>query len=524
MEPTVVTSTVAARNVSARGDGSFVVEMEELFTGWFEVANLAGAPGSTVTFNVSTMEGTVEEYNMANAYTFGASGAGNFRMRFSYNEIQYITINGLSKPPALADVVGKRLAVDLRRTGHFESSSSLVNKEYAITVNNYLGLTTGGMTVDCPHRERRGYGGDGHTSYQFALAHFGVGAYFTKWARDFADVQTADGNVPHTAPTVSGGGGPAWSGFVITLPYEVHRAHGDTRLLAQMYPTMQRLLAFFANHTDATDQLLHPWTTSKWDFLGDWIMPTGSEDDPNGKPESLFNNAYLRYITGRAAVARASSDVRRRRRRRSMRRRRASTAGINAAYANATSGVYLDTKQTHLVLPLAAGAVLAALRPTTFSELEHTIVVRNSGHLDTGLTGTYFLTKLLVEAARNDLLFLMNTQTDFPGYGNFVARGFTTWPEDWVAKPGAHGKGVSKMHGCYNAVGLWFLDGLAGLTYDASRRPPLAFRAAVEAASAELTWVRGEREVPEGVAASSWSVVGFAHNVTVPPNARARAC
>ena len=33
------------------------------------------------------MEGTVE-YNMANAYTFGTSGAGNFRMRFSYNEIQ----------------------------------------------------------------------------------------------------------------------------------------------------------------------------------------------------------------------------------------------------------------------------------------------------------------------------------------------------------------------------------------------------------------------------------------------------
>ena len=82
---------------------------------------------------------------------------------------------------------------------------------------------------------------------------------------------------------------------------------------------------------------------------------------------------------------------------------------------------------------------------------------------------------------------------------------------------------MSGTHGCYNAIGLWFLDGLAGLTYDASRRPPLAFRAAVEAASADLV-VRGEREVPEGVAASSWSVVGgFTHNVTVPPNARARA-
>ena len=200
MEPTVVTSTVPARNVSARGDGSFVVEMEELFTGWFEVANLAGAPGSTVTFNVSTMEGTVEEYNMANAYTFGASGAGNFRMRFSYNEIQYITINGLSKPPALADVVGKR-----------RPSTSPYRAGPVVVVPRQQGVRYHGEQLPRPHdgrHDRRlpylpsaevARGRRYYTSYQFALAHFGVGAYFTKWARDFADVQTADGNVPSHA-------------------------------------------------------------------------------------------------------------------------------------------------------------------------------------------------------------------------------------------------------------------------------------------------------------------------------------
>ena len=64
---------------------------------------------------------------------------------------------------------------------------------YDTTVNNYLGITTGGMTVDCPHRERRGYGGDGHTSYQFGLANYPVGAFFNKWMRDFADVQGLTG-------------------------------------------------------------------------------------------------------------------------------------------------------------------------------------------------------------------------------------------------------------------------------------------------------------------------------------------
>ena len=195
------------------------------------------------------------------------------------------------------DIVGYRLFSSIERHGQFACASSLLTKIYDVTVTNYQGLTTGGMTVDCPHRERRGYGGDGHTSYEFALANYGTGAYFTKWARDFADVQTPDGNVPHTAPTVSGGGGPAWSGFVVTLPWQMYRTYGDTNLLRTMYPTMKRLLAFYTGHTSAEDGLLHPWTSSMWDFLGDWITPHGSESDPASAENLLFNNCYLSYIT-----------------------------------------------------------------------------------------------------------------------------------------------------------------------------------------------------------------------------------
>ena len=209
-------------------------------------------------------------------------------MRFSYHEVRYITIQGLDTPPSKEDVTGWRLSIDLARTGAFRSSDQLMNDIYETTVTNYLGLTTGGQTVDCPHRERRGYGGDGHTSYQFALANFGVGAYFTKWARDFADVQKPSGDVPHTAPTVSGGGGPAWSGFVVTMPWQVYRAYGDTALLESMYPTMTKQLAFYATHMHP-DGLLHAWDDSKWDFLGDWITPHGSEDDPVADVNILFN-------------------------------------------------------------------------------------------------------------------------------------------------------------------------------------------------------------------------------------------
>jgi hypothetical protein len=49
------------------------------------------------------------------------------------------------------------------------------------------------------------------------------------------------------------------------------------------------------------------------------------------------------------------------------------------------------------------------------------------------------------------------------------------------------------MHGCYNGIGLWFIEGLAGIVVDASAQPPLFFRAAVEVA--DITWASGSRYV-----------------------------
>lgn len=62
-------------------------------------------------------------------------------------------------------------------------------------------------------------------------------------------------------------------------------------------------------------------------------------------------------------------------------------------------------------------------------------------------------------------------------------------PEDWnTSQENGY---LSKMHGCYNGIGLWFIEGLAGIVVDASKSPPLSFRAAVEAG--DITWVSGAR-------------------------------
>src|ERR1041384_6396015 len=50
-----------------------------------------------------------------------------------------------------------------------------------------------------------------------------------------SDLQKPDGDLPYTAPTYWGGGGPGWSGYCITLPWLIHRQYGDTRIVEQSF-------------------------------------------------------------------------------------------------------------------------------------------------------------------------------------------------------------------------------------------------------------------------------------------------
>jgi alpha-L-rhamnosidase len=174
--------------------------------------------------------------------------------------------------------------------------------------------------------------------------------------------------------------------------------------------------------------------------------------------------------------------------------------------------------QTHAVMPLMSdGLVPDAVAPRTWANFEHQLMTVNTGHLDTGLTGTYFMTKLLMESGRNDLIFAYANKTDFPSYGYFLGLNYTTWPEQWDVK-----SGDSLMHGCFNGIGLWFIEGVAGIRVHASEDPPLTIRAGVDAG--DISWASGHRAALHGKAVSSWALGahGFEHNVTIPGNARAK--
>ena len=166
------------------------------------------------------------------------------------------------------------------------------------------------------------------------------------------------GYIAHTAPTIDGGGGPGWSGFICVMPWQLYLATADIRPLQEAYPHQIQLLQFWNRALSKADGLIHDWsTTDVWAFLGDWITPHGSE--PSVTPEAeLFNNCYILWCT--RIVANASHVLGNET---AAVKYEAEAEALAAAihkkfFVPATSG-YLDTRQTHLVMPLIAGAVPA---------------------------------------------------------------------------------------------------------------------------------------------------------------------
>jgi hypothetical protein len=135
------------------------------------------------------------------------------------------------------------------------------------------------------HRERLGYIGDAHTSLETELQNFNTAPFLSKWTQDIADIQGYPahsgcgygqcklpnglgdpiGYIPHTAPTIDGGGGPGWSGFICVMPWQLYLATGDIRPLARAFPHQQKLLKFWGRARSVSDGLIHDWSTKdRW--------------------------------------------------------------------------------------------------------------------------------------------------------------------------------------------------------------------------------------------------------------------
>jgi alpha-L-rhamnosidase len=433
-----------------------------------------------------------------------------FCNKFNYEGFRYVIVQGLPVKPALGDAEALFIESNLEPVGSFECSNALFNRIHQVNLWTIRCLNLGGYMVDCPHRERMGYG-DGQNGIDSHIMNLDASAFYAKWAIDWLDAQDPiTGKSAQYSPPNHGD--PScwfpWGGMVDVMPWKAYNYYGDRRLLERAYEAMVRYPAKYLESFYPGGGI----ERQGGDGGCDWVAPNIGMTAPPGT--ELFINCYRVYLMdllAKSADVLGRTDDAKRHRARSQELK----ALIHTAYYKKNEKLYDSDRQLSQAMPLLMGVVPDALRETILKQLEDIVMVKNKGHLDTGMLGTYFLIQSLQEAGRNDLLYTIFNQQDFPGWGYMLSQGATTFWEQWNGS-------WSQIHSCYVSPGSWFYQGLAGIRPDESGP---AFKKIIikPAIVGDLTWVKCGYDSIHGEIVSNWKRDGdkLTMDVTIPANTTA---
>ena len=527
--------------VESRPDGSYRVDMGVNFAGWTQIS-VQGNPGDTIRFLFSEREQEEITFGLMNAYVIGASGKGTFENRFNYSSGRWITIKGLRSAPKKEEIKGWMVRTAFDDAARFECSDPLQNWIYNTVKWTFENLSLGGFIVDCPQRERFGYGGDAHATSETGLFNYKLGAFYTKWLEDWRDVQGTEpmtgnmndpewarkqegsgrilggGILPQTAPTYHGGGGPAWGGIVVTLPWFIYQHHDDMRVLEDNFEMIKGWLEFLDTHVE--NDMLKRYG-ARWDFLGDWLWPGATSQGMNNYSDEniFFNNCYwvynLKTATQIARVIGRTEEAEQ-----WARQAEQSSKAIHAKYYHPDDHNYSDRSMRSLSAALYGDIMPAELRPKVMERLAEEILVHKNGHIDVGITGGAMLFKVLREEGRDDLIYSMTSQTTYPGWGLMRESGATTIWEMWEKDLPGH----SLLHSSYLYPGAWYIDGVAGIRRNPDVPGFRKFEVRVpKLTETQISDAKAAFDSPAGLIESSWKRENGKTelNVTVPPNCTA---
>lgn len=439
-----------------------------------------------------------------------------FCHRFNYAAFRYVVVEGLDTPPTPSDATALLVESALPQVGTFECSDPLLNRIHRLNQWTQRCLNLGGYYVDCPHRERMGYG-DGQVMLPGLMMNFDSNLFLRKWVADWdlALERHEGGEKPNVAPPlIPSGGGPPWPGIIVALPWQHYLHYGEISILEQHYPDAKRYIEYLDSR--ATGDVLRAWG-SGFSFIGDWVPPNRGMDTnqwPNQQMAELFCNCYRIYLWQMVgdmahALGRKQEAEHARQRCESIRR------AVHAAFYDAAQQRYVCDEQIYYAFPLWVGVTPPAERPAVLANLRRCLVEKNRGHLDTGMLGTTFLLKCLDHENLQDLILGIYQKKDYPGWGYMVEQGATTMWEQWNGH-------WSQVHSCFTSADNWLYHGLAGIRPDPAK-PGFKNVILQPAVTCGLQWVKASHDGPYGTIQAHWKRNGKRVRVEaiIPPNSTA---
>jgi alpha-L-rhamnosidase len=409
-------------------------------------------------------------------------------------------------------------------TGSFECSDPLINQLQHNIVwgqkGNFVDVPT-----DCPQRdERLGWTGDAQVFIRTAAFNMNVASFFTKWARDLEDAQYPDGTYPAVAPNPSawsiGDGGPAWADAGVICPWTIYQCYGDTGLLEEHYPSMQRFIEFLLRTSKDRIRCYAEYTG--WHGFGDWLALDGSDGREGGTSKELIGTAFFAYSThlmaNIARILEKKDDVT---------RYRALFEEVREAFKERfvrKDGSIRGETQTSYILALHFNLLPQELRPRTAAELVRNI--QNRDHLSTGFVGTPYINWVLSEMGYLDIAYALLKQTTWPSWLYSVTQGATTiWErwDGWTHDKGFQDPGMNSFnHYAYGAIGAWMYAVIGGIDLD-PEQPGYKHIIMRPQPGGGLTHSTAELQSMYGTIRSAWTLEGdsFDWHITIPANTTA---
>ncbi|WP_299430205.1 family 78 glycoside hydrolase catalytic domain [uncultured Maribacter sp.] len=520
VEPQVKFRELKAIAIKKNDSGSYRIDMGENYTGFFEMDLYNGVEGDSITFEISDQTEEVMNWNQKSKYIFGKSGKGKFQNRFNVAGGRWITVYGLNYAPKLEDVKGYVITNNRKQISKFASSNEQLNQIYQINLNTYLANTMDGILVDCPHRERRGWGEVTVAAmYGDALPNFESGAYMDQYLQYTRDAQVTDGQIrgvinEQDRPFLM------WKANSPLTVWETYRMLGDKKVLEDNYESMQKWMQWLFNNSNyKIGGALKAGKQGAREFpgLGDWCTPRGNFWSSFNSAEAIhFNNCVYAFMLDNAEkiakVLGKNEDAKKYADRLKVQRE----ATHKLSY-NAETGKYVKGQQVDQAFALLAGVTPASEKEKVEAVLEDNVLYKFP-YYDTGSSGQALYTRYFTEyGERMDLIYELLQDKHHPSYGYFLEQGKTVWPERWSAI------GNSQIHTCYTGIGGYFIKGFGGIRPN-SEQLGMQNMMIKPAPVGNLTFANTEYQSMYGNVIVNWKKEdkGAAFHIEVPVNTTAK--
>ncbi|MDE1193102.1 MAG: glycoside hydrolase family 78 protein [Arachidicoccus sp.] len=490
--------------------GEKVIDFGQNLVGWV-IVKANGQAGTKITLQhaeVLDKNGNFYNTNYRGAkatatYILKGGQEETFEPHFTFYGFRYIKIEGYPGNIKPGDFTAVALYSDMKPSGTFECSDSLLNKlQHNIQWGqrgNFLDVPT-----DCPQRdERLGWTGDAQVFSLTAAYNRDVKNFFSKWLKDVAADQLPDGAVPFVIPNVLGGndaGSAGWSDVATIIPWNMYMVYGDEKILKQQYASMKAWVEYM--HSKSVNNL---WSTGF--HFGDWLFYRPDDDDDG---RSAVTDKYLiaqcfyansvQILINTAQVIGKTDDV------------QTYTALLNAVkkaflkeYVT-PNGRLVSSTQTAYVLALQFDMLPEELRAQAAKRLVENVHDYDD-HLTTGFLGTPYLCEVLSRFGYSDIAYKLLLQKTYPSWLYPVLHGATTIWERWDGqKPDGsfENPGMNSFnHYSYGAIGNWMYRNIAGIQPAEPGYKKIIIKPLI---GGGLTWAKGSYNSTYGLIVSEWHI------------------